>query len=97
LARIAATNPYSSLLLAFAISRQCCAQAIVICVASQNEGWPMSYECDLRESDVNPVDDRTAGLTEAVESLSDSELRDLLVALLSEWRKRCDVKELPRN
>ena len=57
----------------------------------------MSYECDLRESDVNPVDDRTAGLAEVVESLSDSELRELLVALLSEWRKRCDMKEPLRN
>lgn len=57
----------------------------------------MSYECDLRESDLNPVDDRTADLADAVESLSDGELRELLVALLSEWRKRCDAKEPLRN
>ena len=48
----------------------------------------MNHECDLGQSGLNPVDDRASDLTEAVESLSDDELRKLLIALLSEWRKR---------
>ncbi|MBX3495169.1 MAG: hypothetical protein KF769_02910 [Parvibaculum sp.] len=57
----------------------------------------MNYECELKNEKQNPTDDRTTDLDSAVESLSDGELRDLLVALLSEWRKRCDVKQASRN
>lgn len=57
----------------------------------------MNYECELKDSGQNPMDDRATDLAGAVESLSDDELRDLLVALLSEWRKRCDLKEPFRN
>ena len=57
----------------------------------------MNYECELKNEKQNPTDDRTTDLDSAVESLSDGELRDLLVALLSEWRKRCDVKQAFRN
>ncbi|MBX3445791.1 MAG: hypothetical protein KF765_03470 [Parvibaculaceae bacterium] len=46
---------------------------------------------------MSAVDDRTANLSEAVESLSDDELRHLLVALLSEWRKRCEPGMPVRN
>lgn len=53
----------------------------------------MNYECELKNNGQNPMDDRSTDLAGAVESLSDDELRDLLVALLSEWRKRCDVGE----
>lgn len=53
----------------------------------------MNQECELKDSSQSPIDDRTTDLAGAVESLSDDELRDLLVALLSEWRKRCDVSE----
>ncbi|WP_168713156.1 hypothetical protein [Parvibaculum lavamentivorans] len=53
----------------------------------------MNYECEIKEGGQSPIDDRTTDLAGAVESLSDQELRDLLVALLSEWRKRCDVNE----
>ncbi len=35
-----------------------------------------------------PLDDVLSDLGGAVRSLSDDELRDLLVALLSEWRER---------
>lgn len=35
-----------------------------------------------------PLDDVLSDLGGAVRSLSDNELRDLLVALLSEWRDR---------
>lgn len=38
-----------------------------------------------------PLDDMLSDLTGAVRSLSDSELRGLLVALLSEWRDRHSV------
>lgn len=51
------------------------------------------YERELRDEAQSPVDDRKTDLATAVESLSDDELRNLLVALLSEWRKRCDMKE----
>ncbi len=37
---------------------------------------------------VTPLDDVLSDLTVAVQSLSDTELRGLLVALLSEWRER---------
>lgn len=37
---------------------------------------------------VTPLDDMLSDLAGAVRSLSDSELRGLLVALLSEWRDR---------
>lgn len=57
----------------------------------------MNHECNLRESGMSAVDDCTADLSEAVESLSDHELRHLLVALLSEWRKRCDPGMPIRN
>lgn len=57
----------------------------------------MNHECNLRESGMSAVDDRTADLSEAVESLSDHELRHLLVALLSEWRKRCEPGMPVRN
>ncbi|MBO6668214.1 hypothetical protein [Parvibaculum sp.] len=53
----------------------------------------MNYDFDIMDSNSNPIDDRTTDLAGAVESLSDDELRDLLVALLSEWRKRCGVDE----
>jgi hypothetical protein len=53
----------------------------------------MHSDCDIMDTSQNPIDDRTTDLAGAVESLSDDELRDLLVALLSEWRKRCDVNE----
>ncbi|MDO9125823.1 hypothetical protein [Parvibaculum sp.] len=53
----------------------------------------MNQECELKDGSQSPIDDRTTDLAGAVESLSDDELRDLLVALLSEWRKRCDVGE----
>ncbi|MEQ8268692.1 MAG: hypothetical protein RH982_15980 [Parvibaculum sp.] len=53
----------------------------------------MNYECELKNNGQSPMDDRSTDLAGAVESLSDDELRDLLVALLSEWRKRCDVGE----
>ncbi len=52
---------------------------------------------DIKNSCQNPVNEHTADLAGAVESLSDNELRDLLVALLSEWRKRCDLNEPFRN
>lgn len=35
-----------------------------------------------------PLDDVLSDLGGAIRSLSDNELRDLLVALLSEWRER---------
>ncbi|MDZ4381000.1 MAG: hypothetical protein U0942_06630 [Parvibaculum sp.] len=53
----------------------------------------MNSDCNIMDTSQNPIDDRTTDLAGAVESLSDEELRDLLVALLSEWRKRCDVNE----
>ena len=53
----------------------------------------MNYDFDIMDSNSNPIDDRTTDLAGAVESLSDDELRDLLVALFSEWRKRCGVDE----
>ena len=53
----------------------------------------MNYDFDIMDSNSNPIDDRTTDLAGAVESLSDDELRDLLVALLSELRKRCGVDE----
>lgn len=57
----------------------------------------MNHDLELKNADLAPVedpmDDRSMDLAGAVESLSDQELRDLLVALLSEWRKRCDVRE----
>jgi hypothetical protein len=37
---------------------------------------------------MTPLDDRLSDLTVAVRSLNDTELRELLVALLSEWRDR---------
>ncbi len=37
---------------------------------------------------MNPLDDMLSDLGGAIRSLSDSELRSLLVALLSEWRDR---------
>ena len=57
----------------------------------------MNYDFDIMDSNSNPIDDRTTDLAGAVESLSDDELRDLLVALLSEWRKRCGVDEGHHN
>ena len=53
----------------------------------------MNYDFDIMDSNSNPINDRTTDLAGAVESLSEDELRDLLVALLSEWRKRCGVDE----
>ncbi len=53
----------------------------------------MNYQCKRQDIGNNPIDDSTANLAQAVESLSDDELRDLLLALLSEWRKRCSVSE----
>lgn len=52
----------------------------------------MNRECELKDDSQNPIDDRMTDLGGAVESLSDDELRDLLIAFLSEWRKRCDAK-----
>jgi hypothetical protein len=37
---------------------------------------------------MTPLDDVLSDLTVAVRSLNDTELRELLVALLSEWRDR---------
>ncbi|MDR3498770.1 hypothetical protein DBT53_000700 [Aerococcus mictus] len=37
---------------------------------------------------MTPLDDVLTDLTVAVRSLNDTELRELLVALLSEWRDR---------
>ena len=54
----------------------------------------MNYECELKDSGQNPMDDRTTDLAGAVESLSDNELRDLLVALLSEWRRTRPTRRL---
>jgi len=57
----------------------------------------MNHECELKEDNQNPIDDRMTDLGGAVESLSDDELRDLLIAFLSEWRKRCDAKRALPN
>ncbi|MEX1155306.1 hypothetical protein [Parvibaculum sp.] len=57
----------------------------------------MNYECEFKDDSQSPIDDRMTDLAGAVESLSDDELRDLLVALLSEWRKRCDLKRALPN
>lgn len=43
----------------------------------------------------NPLDDMLSDLGGAIRSLSDSELRSLLVALLSEWRDR-RIESAPR-
>ncbi|MGB3810952.1 MAG: hypothetical protein WA943_12735 [Parvibaculum sp.] len=42
----------------------------------------------VTEEFATPLDDMLSDLAGAVRSLSDSELRGLLVALLSEWRDR---------
>lgn len=53
----------------------------------------MNYQCKRQDVGKNPIDDSTANLSQAVESLSDDELRELLLALLCEWRQRCSVSE----
>ncbi|MGB5949984.1 MAG: hypothetical protein WBG82_11740 [Parvibaculum sp.] len=42
---------------------------------------------------LTPLDESLSDLGDAVRSLSDNELRDLLVALLSEWRDRCGMEQ----
>lgn len=42
------------------------------------------------EPPLHPIDDGKADLVSAVRSLSDRELRELLDALLREWRGRCE-------
>ena len=52
----------------------------------------MERERRSRVSDppIHPIDDGRADLASAVSSLSDKELRELLDALLREWRGRCE-------
>ncbi|HMM15449.1 MAG TPA: hypothetical protein PKA57_12545 [Parvibaculum sp.] len=45
------------------------------------------------DEDLTPLDESLSDLGDAVKSLSDTELRDLLVALLSEWRDRCGMEQ----
>ena len=42
----------------------------------------------MSDERITPLDDVLSDLGGAVRSLSDNELRDLLIALLSEWRER---------
>lgn len=44
----------------------------------------------VSEPPLHPMDDGLADLSSAVSSLSDQELRELLDALLREWRARCE-------
>jgi hypothetical protein len=46
---------------------------------------------------MTPLDDMLSDLAGAVRSLSDSELRGLLVALLSEWRDRRSTSSVART
>jgi hypothetical protein len=49
------------------------------------------------EEMMTPLDDMLSDLAGAVRSLSDSELRGLLVALLSEWRDRRSENNITRS